>query len=150
MLASTGPDPKNDGTVKPIMVGLNAEAGMNSITFPSNGEMGPVADMSIFPPKMAPNTTEDNPAMSFESILSSDFWDSVLVPGMFILFKKLLSLLICSLPGYSNTLEGLSGGFVYGAGGNSVYIASQWGSPDISTANSPLTSIRPELTNSLT
>ncbi|KAF5339491.1 hypothetical protein D9757_014701 [Collybiopsis confluens] len=51
--------------------------------FGFEGEMGPVADMSTFPPT---NVMEDPTAyggngMTMDSILSSNFWDSVLVPG---------------------------------------------------------------------
>lgn len=54
--------------------------------FFGNGEMGPVADMSTFPPTMAPNPSlPDISMMSMDSILSADFWDSMLVPGMFCL-----------------------------------------------------------------
>ncbi|KAF8499925.1 hypothetical protein JB92DRAFT_2743342 [Gautieria morchelliformis] len=131
MLASIVQEPGNDGMAKPF--GAITEPVMQSLDFQSTGEMGPVADMSTFPPRMAPSATEETPGLlSMESVLSSDFWESVLVPG------------------YSNSLEGLSGGFVYGAGGNSVYIASRFGSPNASAITSPLMGIRPELTNSLT
>jgi hypothetical protein len=78
-----------------------------------SGEMGPVLDISTFPPTMAPDQPTDDQlgAMSMDSILSTSFWDSVLIPG------------------YSNTFEGLSGGFVYGAGG-SGFITPRRGSPD--------------------
>lgn len=50
--------------------------------FSYTGEMGPVMDISTFPPTMAPTTAGmDMNMMSMDSILSSDFWDSVLVPG---------------------------------------------------------------------
>lgn len=50
--------------------------------FQFDSEMGPVADVSTFPPTMAPNPLEDSTAgMTMDSILSSNFWDSVLVPG---------------------------------------------------------------------
>ncbi len=51
--------------------------------FQFEGEMGPVADMSTFPPTMAPNPSEDHfdNMLTMDSILSSGFWDSVLVPG---------------------------------------------------------------------
>lgn len=53
---------------------------MNEFQFES--EMGPVADMSTFPPTMAPYPSEDSMgALTMENILSSNFWDSVLVPG---------------------------------------------------------------------
>jgi len=45
-------------------------------------EMGPVADMSTFPPTMAPLSSND--AMggtTVDNILTSGFWDSFLVPG---------------------------------------------------------------------
>ncbi|KIJ24429.1 hypothetical protein M422DRAFT_62342 [Sphaerobolus stellatus SS14] len=98
------------------------------------GEMGPVADMSTFPPRMAPQHTEENPTqlLSMDNIFNNDFWDNVLVPG------------------YSNTLEGLSGGFVYGQGGNSMYIASRLTTPIVSRVNSPMMNNRPELTHPLT
>ncbi len=50
--------------------------------FAYSGEMGPVADISTFPPTMAPNPNGmDMSMLSMDSILSSEFWDSVLVPG---------------------------------------------------------------------
>lgn len=52
--------------------------------FAYTGEMGPVMDISTFPPTMAPTPAGmDMSMMSMDSILSSDFWDSVLVPGGF-------------------------------------------------------------------
>ncbi|KAG6376392.1 hypothetical protein JVT61DRAFT_2377 [Boletus reticuloceps] len=76
--------------------------GMNDFHFTS--EMGPVADMSTFPPTMAtlPTSDEGMGMLSMENIFSNGFWDSVLVPG------------------YSDTMEGLSGGFVFGAGGSGL------------------------------
>ncbi|EJD02176.1 uncharacterized protein FOMMEDRAFT_87458 [Fomitiporia mediterranea MF3/22] len=93
--------------------------------FQSNSEMGPVADMSTFPPTMAPSNSQDDASgmLSMDSILSTGFWDSVLVPG------------------FSNTLEGLSGGFVYGAGGSGL-ITPRLGSPQHSGTNSPVTGHR--------
>jgi len=44
-------------------------------------EMGPVADMSTFPPTMAATQTDDLGMLSMDSILSGGFWDNVLVPG---------------------------------------------------------------------
>ena len=50
--------------------------------FQFDGEMGPVADITTFPPTMAPPLTEDPTAgLTMENILSSGFWDSMLVPG---------------------------------------------------------------------
>ena len=51
-------------------------------SFGYSGEMGPVADISTFPPTMAPHPSGmDMNVLSMDSILSSEFWDSVLVPG---------------------------------------------------------------------
>jgi hypothetical protein len=46
-------------------------------------EMGPVADLSTFPPTMATAQPDDLGMLSMDSILSGGFWDSVLVPGEF-------------------------------------------------------------------
>lgn len=63
--------------------GYTGEAGFTLGEFQFEGEMGPVADMSTFPPTMAPNPSGDNMgALTMDNILSSGFWDSVLVPGM--------------------------------------------------------------------
>ena len=89
--------------------------------FQFDSEMGPVADISTFPPTMAPtNHPEDQLGMlTMDSILSSNFWDSVLVPGTSRLIShNSLILLPAWLIGYSYTMEGISGGFVYGAGGS--------------------------------
>ncbi|OSD08461.1 hypothetical protein PYCCODRAFT_1462684 [Trametes coccinea BRFM310] len=88
--------------------------------FSYSGEMGPVADMSTFPPTMAPPPSGvDMNMLSMDSILSADFWDSVLVPGS------------------SHSLESLSGGFVYGAGGSGLITPRMWMSPLPSGANTP-------------
>jgi hypothetical protein len=53
--------------------------------FQMTGEMGPAADISIFPPTMmsAQPTMNETPTMlSMDSILSPSFWDSVLIPGI--------------------------------------------------------------------
>ena len=47
-------------------------------------EMGPVADLSTFPPTMATTRPDDLGMLSMDSILSGGFWDSVLVPGEFV------------------------------------------------------------------
>ncbi len=54
--------------------------------------------------------------MSMDSILAGGFWDNVLIPG------------------YSSGLEGLSGGFVFGAGG-SGFITPRRQSPEPETLN---------------
>lgn len=56
-----------------------------AIDFQLTSEMGPVADMSTFPPTMAaPQAIGDEShglGMSMDNILSTGFWDSMLVPG---------------------------------------------------------------------
>jgi hypothetical protein len=70
----------------PLPSGVTGNDPLNEFQFDS--EMGPVADMSTFPPTMANPTTEDNFSgmMSMDSILTNNFWDSVLVPGAFDFF----------------------------------------------------------------
>lgn len=62
-------------------MGMNGTNGMSDYSFAS--EMGPVADISTFPPTMAdmPSSDEHMGMLSMENILSNGFWDSVLVPG---------------------------------------------------------------------
>jgi hypothetical protein len=45
------------------------------------GEMGPVADMSTFPPTMAPMPAPPPDDMS-HALFATGFWDNVLVPGL--------------------------------------------------------------------
>lgn len=49
--------------------------------FQFDGEMGPVADISTFPPTMAPHSDDHLGMLSIDTILSTSFWDNVLVPG---------------------------------------------------------------------
>lgn len=50
--------------------------------FQFDSEMGPVADITTFPPTMAPYPPEDNMGvLAVDNILSSGFWDNMLVPG---------------------------------------------------------------------
>ncbi|KAJ7355918.1 fungal-specific transcription factor domain-containing protein [Mycena albidolilacea] len=87
--------------------------------FQFDGEMGPVADMSTFPPTMAPIPAEDSlGSLTMDNILSNGFWDSMLVPGY-------------------NTMEGLSGGFIFGAGGSGLITPRIGQSPMHSGNNSP-------------
>lgn len=54
-------------------------------SFGFHGEMGPVADMSTFPPTMAamaPHGPGED-VLSMDSILAGGFWDNVLVPGAY-------------------------------------------------------------------
>jgi hypothetical protein len=57
----------------------NPSLGNNDFRF--DGEMGPVADMSTFPPTMATPTDDPMGMLSMDSIFSQGFWDNVLVPG---------------------------------------------------------------------
>ncbi|KAF9014122.1 hypothetical protein BDQ17DRAFT_1396179 [Cyathus striatus] len=92
------------------------EAALDEFQF---GEMGPVADMSTFPPTMAPVPTEDHMSgLAMENILSSGFWDSMLVPGY-------------------NSMDGLSGGFIFGAGGSGMITPRFGPSPMHSGTNTP-------------
>ncbi|EKM82370.1 hypothetical protein AGABI1DRAFT_52492 [Agaricus bisporus var. burnettii JB137-S8] len=85
--------------------------------FQFEGEMGPVQDITTFPPTMVPQTGLDD-ALMMENILSSGFWDSMLPPGY-------------------NSMDGISGGFVYGAGGSGM-ITPRFGiSPINSGMNTP-------------
>ncbi|KAF8808982.1 hypothetical protein BYT27DRAFT_7188072 [Phlegmacium glaucopus] len=97
--------------------GADTSFPLNEFQFDS--EMGPVADISTFPPTMAPYPTEDNMGgLTIDNILSSGFWDSMLVPGY-------------------NSMDGFSGGFVFGANGNGL-ITPRFGiSPSPSGANTP-------------
>ncbi|EIN07126.1 hypothetical protein PUNSTDRAFT_89209 [Punctularia strigosozonata HHB-11173 SS5] len=89
-------------------------------------EMGPVQDISTFPPTMAPSLhSHANDLLSMDTILSSGFWDSVIVPG------------------YSNTLDSLSGGFVYGAGGSGFITPRLGFSPAASGAQTPVHATSP-------
>lgn len=113
--------------------------------FNFGSEMGPVADMSTFPPTMAPITGEDSFGMlTMDSILSASFWDSVLVPGRFALFRKIIDA-YHDPAGYSNTMEGLSGGFVYGAGGSGLITPRLGGSPLPSGFSTPSHSAIPPM-----
>ncbi|KAG7092912.1 hypothetical protein E1B28_009217 [Marasmius oreades] len=93
--------------------------------FRMDSEMGPVLDMSTFPPTLASpglnNTSEDQQpgaGMTMDSILSSGFWDSVLVPGY-------------------GSLDGLTGGFVFGAGGSGLITPRMGSTPTHSGQNTP-------------
>lgn len=70
--------------------GLGGGTGMGGETghldplaeFQFDGEMGPVADISTFPPTMAAAQSDEHLGMlSIDTILSTSFWDNVLVPG---------------------------------------------------------------------
>jgi hypothetical protein len=69
------PDQRPVGNVEPYHM-------LSEFQFAS--EMGPVADMSTFPPTMATTQSDDLGLMSMDSILSGGFWDNVLVPGEFV------------------------------------------------------------------
>ncbi|KAF8891374.1 fungal-specific transcription factor domain-containing protein [Infundibulicybe gibba] len=115
----------------PAINGQSAHYGNDFLLneFQFEGEMGPVADMSTFPPTMAPNPAEDTMgSLTMENILSSNFWDSVLVPGY-------------------NSMDGLSGGFVFGAGGSGLITPGIGVSPLPSGTNTPMRGTGP---NSLT
>ncbi|KAI0780530.1 fungal-specific transcription factor domain-containing protein [Trametes elegans] len=119
--AAGGSHPFTNGHVHGHANGGGAGATDLLESFAYSGEMGPVADMSTFPPTMAPapHGMDMGNVLSMDSILSADFWDSVLVPGS------------------SHSLESLSGGFVYGAGGSGLITPRMWMSPLPSGATTP-------------
>jgi len=69
------PDQRQVGSTEPYQL-------LSEFQFAS--EMGPVADMSTFPPTMANTPPDDLGMLSMNSILSGGFWDNVLVPGEFV------------------------------------------------------------------
>ncbi|KAJ7461651.1 fungal-specific transcription factor domain-containing protein [Mycena latifolia] len=111
-------------SASPTLAAFSAAADRGPATFTLNefqfdGEMGPVADMSTFPPTMAPTPSEDAMgALTMDNILSTGFWDSMLVPGY-------------------NSMEGLSGGFVFGAGGSGLITPHIGQTPLHSGTNTP-------------
>lgn len=48
--------------------------------FQNDGEMGPVVDITTFPPTMADHD-QPWPSLSVDNIFPNTFWDNVLVPG---------------------------------------------------------------------
>lgn len=120
---------------------------LNDYQFES--EMGPVADMSTFPPTMAPNPSENSMgSLTMDNILSSGFWDNVLVPGKNSIKKRFRAVVnfLLTFAGYNN-MDSLSGGFVFGLGGSGLITPRIGGSPDPSRSNSPA---RPQNTGTLT
>lgn len=84
--------PPTEEAVSDEAVGQN-DMGLFGSTVPPNGvndfhftsEMGPVADMTTFPPTTLPLPDDGMGMLSMENIFSNGFWDSVLVPGALIL-----------------------------------------------------------------
>ncbi|KAG9318732.1 hypothetical protein JVU11DRAFT_831 [Chiua virens] len=75
--------------------------------------------------------------LSMENIFSNNFWDSVLVPGAFPPMFYMSELTKWMTSGYSDTMEGLSGGFVFGAGGSGLITPGWLPSPLPSGHNTP-------------
>lgn len=73
----------NNGDASVGFLGSGFDGPMTPLGFHANSEMGPVADISTFPPTMAPTAPSDDASgmLPMDSILSTSFWDSVLVPG---------------------------------------------------------------------
>jgi hypothetical protein len=106
---------------------------LNEFQFES--EMGPVADISTFPPTMAPNPAQNSMgSLTMDNILSSGFWDSVLVPGKDR--SVTVAYFLLTFTGYNN-MDGLSGGFVFGIGGSGLITPRIGGTPDHSGSNTP-------------
>ena len=130
-------DPQANGNPEQRQVGNVDQHDLLS-EFHFASEMGPVADISTFPPTMAsPQPDDGSSGMCSMDIFFGGFWDNVLVPGAFVLVAaREYRLMFCHI-GYSNPMEGLSGGFVYGAGGGG-FIAPQFtDTPTMSAVNSP-------------
>ena len=83
-LSAMGDHLGNGGDASLGFLGSGFDDATTSLGFQVNSEMGPVADMSTFPPTMAPTNPNGDASgmLSMDSILSTNFWDSVLVPGM--------------------------------------------------------------------
>ena len=75
--------------------------------------------------------------LSMDTILNGGFWDNVLVPGKFIAYRRSVYRSMRPFKGYSNAMEGLSGGFVYGVGGSGVITPHLGMTPIASRMNSP-------------
>jgi len=97
--------------------------------FQFDSEMGPAADLSTFPPTMAPappmphpssssSASDPHGSLAMEHILGTSFWESMLVPGY-------------------GSADGLSGGFVFGAGGSGLITPRFGVSPAASGVNTP-------------
>jgi hypothetical protein len=109
--------------------------------FQFNSEMGPVADITTFPPTMAPYPPEDSMnALSVENILSSGFWDSMLVPGKSkcsaLFLVRYINFFSLSPSGY-NSMDAFSGGFIFGANGSGLITPRYGASPSHSGINTP-------------
>ncbi|QRV72781.1 Fungal specific transcription factor domain [Ceratobasidium sp. AG-Ba] len=124
----TGPtispdDPMSD----PVTLGMGlrmfpptGDGALSSSDFLHTGDSVPQLDES-FPPQLhGHGGTDDLMPSGMEHIFANGFWDNVLMPG------------------YGNQLGGLSGGFVYGVGGNSGFITPRIGSPFASGAATPV------------
>jgi hypothetical protein len=117
-----------------------------------NSEMGPVQDISTFPPTMAPSSNQPpNDLLSMDTILSSGFWDSMIVPGACSHCRPPFRspLTRACITGYSNTVDSLSGGFLYGAGGSGFITPRLGFSPAVSGNQTPAATspeaLRPDL-----
>jgi hypothetical protein len=61
--------------------------------FQNDGEMGPAVDITTFPPTMA-DQDQAWPPVSVENIFAQNFWDNVLVPGVFDFTTGLLTAML--------------------------------------------------------
>ncbi|KAG6816697.1 hypothetical protein H0H87_003785 [Tephrocybe sp. NHM501043] len=123
-------DPNVNGVTFNPGAAYAGEPGYSFNPYQFESEMGPVVDMSVFPPTMAPNPPEGDmvPALTMDNILSSGFWDSVIVPDIdWVGFGS---------AGY-NSMDGLSGGFLFGAGGSGLITPRFGMSPIQSGTNTP-------------
>lgn len=78
----------SNGSMAPPSIIPGAHATANGEIVPDEfqfaSEMGPAADITTFPPIMAPQQQDPmGGMMPMDQILSTEFWDNVLVPGTF-------------------------------------------------------------------
>ena len=102
--------------------------------------MGPVAGISTFPLTMANPMSNDNinGMMSMGTILSSNFWDSMLVPGTFHTFMDRGQGWLIFHQDTWTPWKAWVGALCLGQGGSGI-ITPFWGqTPIVSTANLPI------------
>lgn len=135
-LISPGPPPGE--LAPPLSAPPNSVFPYDYYPFQNDGEMGTVVDISTFPPTMAEQDHHSWPSLSVDNIFSTNFWDNVLVPGMFVLDR-----MFCGangyliLPGTSGSPAGLSGGFAYGPGVSGLISPGFGMSPNQSGLSTP-------------
>lgn len=134
-IISPNPPP---GELAPVPAPTHGIFAYDYYPFQNDGEMGTAVDISTFPPTMAEHD-QSWPSLSVDNIFSANFWDNVLVPGMFDLNDNSIALPYeyIILPGTSGSPAGLSGGFAYGPGVSGLITPGFGMSPTQSGLNTP-------------